>query len=240
MSTHLARRVTVGLAATAASAGMLLAAGPPAGATAGATTTNFSNACVGQASGYSPVHQIQPASVTVNHTSVAPTGSNNTYELQMGAQTTPGSSGLYTLVGLEQIKTVYSINPSTFVSASIVSGTGSGYTGTPQLTVSGSTLTLNGTGTTGLSVPASTTYQLPKIQIVTTNTNFDVKLNTAGTAAQYGNYSSDYFTFVSKATAFFGTVKINAPTSCIPADGPLGDGDIGNNPTLNAGAGTLH
>ncbi|NKS62959.1 hypothetical protein GS493_09715 [Rhodococcus hoagii] len=53
----------------------------------------------------------------MNHTSVAPTGSNNTYELQMGAQTTPGSSGLYTLVGLEQIKTVYSINPSTFVSA---------------------------------------------------------------------------------------------------------------------------
>ncbi|NKS62958.1 hypothetical protein GS493_09710 [Rhodococcus hoagii] len=52
--------------------------------------------------------------------------------------------------------------------------------------MSGSTLTLNGTGTTGLSVPASTTYQLPKIQIVTTNTNFDVKLNTAGTAAQYG------------------------------------------------------
>lgn len=238
MSTHLARRVTVGLAATAASAGLLLAAGAPAGATAGSTTTNFNNACVGQASGFSPVHQIQPASVTVDHTVVAPTGSNNTYELQMGTQTTPSGSGLYTLLGLEQIKTAYSIDPSTFVSASIVSGTGYGYTGTPQLTVSGSTLTLNGTGATGLSVGPSTTYQLPKIQIVTTDTDFDVKLNTAGTAAEYGNYSSDYFTFVSKARSFIGT--INAPTSCIPADGPLGNSDIGTYPPLNSGAGVLH
>lgn len=237
MSTPLARRVTVGLAATAASAGLLLAAGAPAGAVAGSTTTNFNNACIGSVLGISS-QKIEPASVTVNHTVVAPTGSNNTYELQMGAQTTPGAGGTgvpgYSFTGLDQIAVDYSIDPSTFVSASIVSGTGSGYSGTPQVSVSGSVLTLSGTSSAPLAVGVSTTYQLPKVRIVTKNTNFDVRLNTAGDAAKYGN-AADYFTFVSKATGPFGPA--NAATNCIPADA---GGAVGSTPTLNAGAGTLH
>ncbi|QBJ95802.1 hypothetical protein ERC79_07355 [Rhodococcus sp. ABRD24] len=236
MATSIARRASVGIATSAAAAALLLGAAGPASATfAGATTTSFNNACVGQiTSPPTTAHQVEPFSVTANHVGVAPAGSTNTFRIQTGAQTTPGSAFGYTFRGLEKIRLVYTVDPATFVSASIV-GSGSGFSGTPQLTLSGTKLVLQGTGTTGLSVGASTTYQLPEIEVLTTNPVLDVKFDTTGTAAQYGNYSANYFTFISKAKPWIGA-EVRAETSCIPANGPLGDPQLSTYPTLNAGA----
>lgn len=239
------RRIAFGIAATAASTGLVLSAAPSAWADSIPTTTNFMNACVASASGLNQ-HQLAYSAVTVQHTSVNPVGSNNVYVLETAPQVSmavgTNISG-FTFDGVEQVKVSLKIDPLTFVSASLVSGTGFGYTGIPQVTVSGDRLTVSGTGAAGLSVGPGVTFQAPKVQIVTTNPEFDVKLYTSGMSGLYGNYASDYFTFISKVKLPMG-IRINAPTACIPADPPEGrsfvDSDIGIFPVLNSGAGALH
>lgn len=221
MATSLARRTFMGVAATAATAGLVI--GASGAASAHTTTTSFNAACVAQPSVGGAQHQIQGYSVQVTDSSPGK------YRIQFDPQTTPGFGFGYTLVNISNIKAAFSATGIT--GATVVAGTGYGYSGTPATTVvSSSRVELAG----GLTVPASTTFQLPMIEITASG---PVKLDTAGTAGQYNN-AANFLTFTSNAK--LGLIPISAPTRCIPADGPLGDSDMGTSPTLNAGAGVLH
>lgn len=230
--THV-RRALVGAAVTVAAAGMTFGLASPA--SAHTVTTNFNMSCAALPTGYPNEHQVESSSMTVTHVT------DSVYQFRTGAKTTPSSAFGYTFKGLEKLKYVYSVDLTKFSSASLVSGTGYGFTGTPTVTLVGSTLVVeDSVATKGMAVAPTTTYQPPTLQVTLNapSTDSGVKHNTAGTAGQYGN-AANYFTFTAKATTWLGA-NVSAPTMCLPANGPLGNSDLGTSPTLNTGAGVLH
>lgn len=229
MTVSLARRTTIGLAAVAASAGLVFAAVAPASATAGPTTTSFKNACWAGSPGN--VAQLENLSVTVDHTVVAPAGQPNTYTIQFGDQTTPSSFPGYTFKGLSDIQYKLSYNIATLTSATKTSSGTNISSGSPTVSASGGIITLGKFG-----VGPSTTFKAPQITVVTTSPVFDVKLSTSGTAAEFGNFANNYFSF--KANGVAVVIPVSASTSCVPSDDITGA--VGSYPALNAGAGTLH
>lgn len=258
MSTSVVRRSSIGVIASAAAAGLALAVAAPA--SAHNLTTTFNNACMGDpvSAIAGNVHQpLESYSMTVNHSTATP----GVYTIQPGSQTVPTSGGGASVINLNRISVMYKIDPATFVSASIVPGSGSGYTGTPVVTrvnssgaadSAGSYLALNGgVGTTiqgaspggsntsdaGITAAAGATFTLPAVQVTTTSSNPAAYVNTDGDAGKYAN-PKNYLTFLSKAT-LFGTQY--APTMCVPTDvASRSDSNIGTVLTPNAGAGNLH
>ncbi|MDI9902511.1 hypothetical protein QM716_21880 [Rhodococcus sp. IEGM 1409] len=258
MTVSLARRAGTAAAISAAACGLVLAATVPA--SAHNVTTNYNNACMGDPVSLiaGNVHQpLQAHSMSVAHSSSTP----GTYTIQPGSQTVPTSGGGATVINLNRLNLVFKIDPATYTSASIVSGTGSGFSGTPVVTrvnasgaadATGSYLSLNGgVGTTiagaspggsntsdaGLTALAGATFTLPSVQVVTTSPNPAVYINTDGDAGKYAN-PKNYMTFLSKAS-LFGTQY--APTMCSATDvTPRTDSNIGSVLTPNGGAANLH
>ncbi|WP_141210632.1 hypothetical protein [Rhodococcus sp. OK302] len=167
---------------------------------------------------------------------MAPAGSPNTYTIQFGPQVTPSVSGVsgWTFDNLSEIQYKLSYDAATFTSASKTS-LGSGLSSSspvPTVTASGGIITLG-----KFKVDPSTTFNAPQITVVTSSPVFDVKLSTAGTAAEFGNFANNYFSFKSNGRIIGGLFPATANTSCIPADAI---GTVPSYPTLNTGAGTLH
>lgn len=229
MTSSIKRLRRTGLLAATAAGGLMLATALPAAAAP--VTTTFNNACVAVPSGFSAEHTSEQFSVDVD------TVNSTTYVVSPGSQTTPGSAFGYTFTNITDITLSLTVDPGTFVSASI-DDPGYGYTGTAGVTVSGNTLTIEGIGG-GLTVGPNTTYQLPSIEVLTSNPDPDISFDTTGAAAEYGNASENYFSFTANAKTWLGQ-SVSAPTSCIPSDGTFDDGDIGTYPALNAGAGKLN
>lgn len=218
-----------GLIATSAAGALVLTTALPA--TAAPVTTTFDNACVAIPSVASPEHTSEQFSVDVDEVT------STSYVVSPGPQTTPGSAFGYTFQNITDITLGLSVTPGTVVSASI-DDPGYGYTGTAGVSISGSSLTIEGVGG-GITVGPNTTYKLPSIAVETSDPNAGLFFDTAGTAAEYGKTSENYFSFTANAKTWLGQ-PVTAPTSCIPADGSFGNADIGTYPTLNAGAGKLN
>lgn len=231
MHVSTAKRTVAALAVASASAGMIFAAVAPASANSvGSTTTTYSQSCIGKL-GLSSQAEVVTASVTATHIApVVPATGDNLWTIQPGSATTPAATTYlgYTFSGIQQLRYVYRYDPATFKagSAAIVAGSGSSSAGSFTLSDNGSQLILTGSGTIGVS----TSYQPPAVSFTTRSPNLDVKFDTQGTAATYGNFTDNFFRFQSNATGFLGAVSV--PTSCIPANSPTS--------ALNAGAGQLH
>ncbi|QBJ95800.1 hypothetical protein ERC79_07345 [Rhodococcus sp. ABRD24] len=245
MSVSVARRSAAGVAVSAAAVGLVLVSAGPA--TAHNTTTNFNNACVARTGTFiGNIHQpSQAASVSVDHPGSTP----GAYIIKPGPQTVPTSASGGTVVNLSRIAVVFKIDPATYVSSSVVPGSSTNVSGTPQLTrvdinlnedPAGSYLALHGGATirdavekipaidanspdAGLTALAGTTFTLPSVEVVTTapaGVNPPVYAKTDGNSGLYGS-TKNYLTFLSKATHPLLPGPQYVPTMCMPSDMPV-------------------
>ncbi|MGF7124647.1 hypothetical protein [Rhodococcus sp. BE178] len=263
------RKKIIGLAngAVALSFGMVAALAPPASAH---TLTNmFDTGCLGK----SPTTLFPNSHLPGNTMSIEVSHpSSGVYHLQTGVGTfantpTGPSVPAGTLAtAMSRFRLLYKINPSTFVSASVVPGTGIGLVGPSSVTrvnatgaadPGGDYIALSGGATiagaspsgsngsvAGLTAPAvggptsTTSFQLPAVSISTTANELDAVVATNGSAGKYGN-PANFLTFL-VSVSYYG-VASHAATMCMPTDvSALSDSDIGSYLPLNGGAGSLH
>ncbi|GAA4481560.1 hypothetical protein GCM10023094_29960 [Rhodococcus olei] len=148
MSTPSARSLAVPVTSAAVVAGMMFTATP---ASAAATTLPFTNSC--QASAVLTVHKTAATSMTVDAPASVEAGETFTYRIQPGGSSYPNSESGATTTNISRLKVDYNIPANaTFVSASVVPGTGVNLDG-----VAPSVLRIN---TSGAADPAGTLLRL--------------------------------------------------------------------------------